>query len=410
MDYRNGRASAAQSKRRGRYTPAMDQVPPPPVPTQLIVFADDWGRHPSSSQHLIRELLPHYPTLWVNTVGTRRPQFTLADLKRAAGVFSSWFFTSRREADLNLPDGLRVIAPKMYPGYRNRLQRKYNAASVLRAVHRDLLEDHRHVVVTTLPTTADLIGPMHVDRWVYYCVDAYNLWPGTDHDIMTQMDKAQVALADELVAVSDVIAQYIKALGRSSVSTNHGVDLAFWRTPSKDSVISDRWPQDERPVALFWGLLDGRMDSYWLTALAKQPEWHVVLAGPKAETYQGIIADPYCEWIGPVAQKDLPAHAASSQVLIMPYVDEPVTQMMQPLKLKEYLATMKPVVVRDLPSTREWADCCDLAADAETFVDLVEQRIKTGTPPEQIEARKRRLARESWTSKAAQLAAIINAD
>ena len=48
-------------------------IPTPPVPTQLIVFADDWGRHPSSSQHLVRELLPQYPTLWVNTVGTRRP-------------------------------------------------------------------------------------------------------------------------------------------------------------------------------------------------------------------------------------------------------------------------------------------------------------------------------------------------
>jgi glycosyltransferase involved in cell wall biosynthesis len=114
--------------------------------------------------------------------------------------------------------------------------------------------------------------------------------------------------------------------------------------------------------------------------------------------------------LGPVEHADLPAYAAASNVLIMPYIDAPVTRAMQPLKLKEYLATMKPVVVRDLPATRDWADCCDLASDSESFVRLVQERSQTGTPPEQIEARHRRLASESWTAKAAQLAELINAD
>ncbi len=387
----------------------MLEIPPPPVPTQLIVFADDWGRHPSSSQHLIRELLPHYPTLWVNTVGTRRPRLTLADMGRAAGILTTWFFKPRRGPTVDLPDGLKVIAPKMYPGYRNRLQRRFNAISVINAVHRNLLQGHRTVVLSTLPTTADLIGRMHADRWIYYCVDLYDKWPGVDHDIMTQMDKAQVALADGLIAVSEVIARYIKALGRESVAISHGVDLLFWQNPAMDSILSEDWPSDARHIALFWGLLDGRMETQWLMRLAKDTDCKIVLAGPKGATYQSFLADPYCDLLGPVAQRDLPAYAASARVLIMPYVDEPVTQMMQPLKLKEYLATMKPVVVRDLPSTRQWADCCDLASDAESFVRLVLKRVQTGTPPEQIEARKRRLASESWTAKAAQLAELINA-
>ena len=51
----------------------------------------------------------------------------------------------------------------------------------------------------------------------------------------------------------------------------------------------------------------------------------------------------------------------------MPYADLPVTRAMQPLKLKEYLATGRPVVVRDLPATRAWADCLDLADTPEAF-------------------------------------------
>ena len=47
-------------------------------PTSFIVFADDWGRHPSSCQHLFRRLIPRHRTYWVNTIGLRRPTFDLA--------------------------------------------------------------------------------------------------------------------------------------------------------------------------------------------------------------------------------------------------------------------------------------------------------------------------------------------
>jgi hypothetical protein len=74
---------------------------------------------------------------------------------------------------------------------------------------------------------------------------------------------------------------------------------------------------------------------------------------------------------------------------------------MQPLKLKEYLITGKPTVVRDLPATRVWGDCLDLADTPEAFSRKVRERLATGTPVAQTEAR-RRLYDETWTQKAAQ--------
>jgi hypothetical protein len=83
----------------------------------------------------------------------------------------------------------------------------------------------------------------------------------------------------------------------------------------------------------------------------------------------------------------------------MPYADLPVTRAMQPLKLKEYLATGRPAVVRDLPANRPWADCLDVAASPEAFSEAVRRRLETGLPPEQAAARAR-LAGESWAEKA----------
>ena len=85
----------------------------------------------------------------------------------------------------------------------------------------------------------------------------------------------------------------------------------------------------------------------------------------------------------------------------MPYIDAPVTQAMQPLKLKEYLATGRPCVVRDLGTTRAWADALDIAATPEQFTAAVLARLSGDTPLSQLEARKR-LATESWAAKAEQ--------
>ena len=56
----------------------------------FVVFADDWGRHPSSCQHLFRRIAPHHRVVWVNTIGTRTPTLSRADLARAAEKLREW--------------------------------------------------------------------------------------------------------------------------------------------------------------------------------------------------------------------------------------------------------------------------------------------------------------------------------
>ena len=49
----------------------------------LVVFGEDWQRHPSSSQHVITELAKNHRILWINSIGLRRPRLSLRDAKRA---------------------------------------------------------------------------------------------------------------------------------------------------------------------------------------------------------------------------------------------------------------------------------------------------------------------------------------
>jgi glycosyltransferase involved in cell wall biosynthesis len=366
----------------------------------LLVFADDWGRHPSSCQHLVRRLLPRYPVTWVNTIGMRAPRVDVATFQRGWEKLRHW--TRGRRDSEDLPHNLRVLAPKMWPWFRSRLDRRLNR-ELLRRQLTPVARSLRSPVValTTLPVLADLVGVLPVDRWVYYCVDDFGEWPGLDRAALQQLDDDLICKADRLVAVSNTLQQKIKQRGRQSELLTHGVDLDYWQVNENDAVPElDRF---ERPLVLFWGVIDRRMDLAFLECLAgRLNRGSIVLVGPEADPDPRLFALPRVRRVPPVPFDRLPHLAGAADVLIMPYADLPVTRAMQPLKLKEYLAAGKPAVVRDLPATRSWSDGADLASLPEQFADLVIERLRTGLPEPQAAARKR-LAEESWQAKASLL-------
>lgn len=363
---------------------------------RLLVFSDDWGRHPSSCQHLVRHLLPTTPTTWVNTIGMRRPRFEWYTVRRGFEKFGQWFGPKRSSgAD---PEHLRVISPVLWPGAARSWERAINRRLFERAL-RECVDDQT-VAVTTMPTVANLIGRLPVRRWVYYCVDDFTSWPGLDHAAILAQENVLIDRADAIVAVSEVLVDRVRARGRTASLLTHGVDLDYWKSASPTT--ASPFAGLPRPWLLFWGLIDQRMDPELLRATSGS----IVLVGPQ-DNPPPPLAQLSNVVIRPgVASDELAGIAAHADVLLMPYIDAPVTRAIQPLKLKEYLATGKPVVARELPAVREWSDCLDLAGSPAEFSEAVRRRAAEGIAPEQAAARAR-LADESWTAKAARFRQIL---
>ena len=393
---------------------------------RLIVLADDWGRHPSSVQHIVRQLLPRYDTLWVNTIGSRRPRLTLADARRA---LERWM-PGRQQKSIFMDGSDKaqrmaqpcVIAPLMYPGYRNKIQRSINASLVSRAIHKALgpRDGRARVVVTTLPQAADLPARLDVDGWLYYCVDDFSLWPGLDGRVMRELEMLLLPSMNRVIAVSKELQEHLKRSsahggghgGAQAELLTHGIDPQHWKEPFQSPAPT--WIASLRkPVVLFWGLIDERLDVSWCGSLVGDERFtgSLVLVGPRqtpADALAILERSGRLVMPGAVPYESLPALAAQADVLVMPYGDLPVTRAMQPLKLKEYLATGKPVVVRELPSTEPWKQACDVVAQGEVFVQKVLERIKTGTLQSQRQAREA-LAHESWQSKAQVFERVLRA-
>lgn len=380
-------------------------------PQSLVVFSDDWGRHPSSCQHLVREMLPDFRVLWVNTIGTRAPRFDWNTVKRVAEKLKQW-----RRADATAPTethtGLEVINPRMWPWFSRAADRRFNAWLLERQLTPLIRQLPGPVTaLTTLPITADLTNRLPVDRWVYYCVDDFGEWPGLDAQTLRTMDRDMIARADEIVAVSEHLQSIIARQSRDSSLLTHGVDLKHWTTVTSDPGGTSGLPElPAGPLAVFWGVIDRRLDSSMLTALSRElQEGHIVLAGPQQDPDPAIINLPNVVTTGPVPFGLLPTLADKADVLIMPYADLPVTRAMQPLKMKEYLATGRPVVVSELPAVAPWRDCMDVCRKADQFAATVRSAITGGLSAAQKTARNR-LQHESWAAKASILQQALGAN
>lgn len=364
---------------------------------RLVIFSDDWGRHPSSAQHLARHWLRDYDIDWVNTMGTRRPTLSLADIRRGFEKIGDWLRTSRAaEADgeeTRLPLGLRLHAPLHWPGFGAAWERALNRGVLLRALAPVFAEPKPRAVITTIPITADLAAATPHLKWMYYCVDDLASWPGLDATTLRVMEQDLLAHVRSIVAVSDHLAATHQGKAPLHLLT-HGVELDHWRS------IARRKPAaaGEKPIALFWGLADARLNTEICMALAQSCQ--LVMVGPQAADLDPQLANhPQIIWRGQVPFAQLPHEAAQAHVLVMPYADLPVTRAMQPLKLKEYLATGLPTVVTPLPATKDWRDALDVESTATEFVARVQLRAAAPLPESQRVSRER-LSEESWAAKA----------
>ncbi len=335
---------------------------------------------------------------WVNTIGMRPPSLNWASLSRGREKISQWLTTPQpAPSEFANP---QIVNPRMWPWFRRRWDRALNQRLMLRSLVPIVERQAAPVVaVTTIPIVADLIGKLPVSQWVYYCVDDFSHWPGLDQQTMRIMEAELLERVDVAVAVSEKLQDKLASAGHNAHLLTHGVDLDFWQAGGGTSVS---YEQFERPLVVFWGVIDQRMDVAFVHQLDESlDKGTILLVGPQQAPDPKLASSPRTVLLPSLPYDELPSLGQQADVLIMPYQDLPVTRAMQPLKLKEYLATGKPVVVRKLPATQAWGDALDQATTADEFARLVKLRLAEGITIGQRQAREK-LQESSWEAKARQ--------
>lgn len=373
------------------------------VTRELICFGEDWGRHPGSAEFLTRQLLESFRVIWVNSLGWRAPRLCRSDVARA-------FSKMRAAATVERPHpNLVVFHPLVIPWYRMRAVRQLNARMLHTAVCTLARRQgfSRHALMTTYPAAADLFHRMSGMRRIYYCADEYTAFPGLQPELVRALEARLLAAVDVVVTTSRALYEAKSAMHSHVVYLPHGVDAEhFAKAADPSTPLPDDLVPLARPIVGFIGLIADWVDLALVRALAlARPSWSIVMIGRVATDLAPVRDLPNVHLLGHQPYASLPGYCRGFDVAIIPFLTNALTERVNPVKLREYLATGKPVVSTPMPEVRQFEDLVHIAGSAEAFIQKIECSLRED--PSLPSRRMAHVRHQTWAARATELAALM---
>lgn len=370
----------------------------------LVVFGEDWGAHPSSTQHIVSRLALDRRVLWINSIGLRRPRLHARDMVRITNKLAAMTGIAKQPASgqtEHRPDKLEVLSPRAvcWPGSKlaANINKMILGGQLRKAQARNALTNP--VIWTSLPTAIDVVDEMNSRALVYYCGDDFSALAGVDHEPVARMEEKLAAQADLIIAASDVLAARFPAC--KTLLTPHGVDYQLFSAPApraSDLPIG-------RPIAGFYGALADWIDVGMIARAARSlPDWDFVLIGPVQTDVSALTQLPNVRLLGPRAHSTLPSYSQHWTISMLPFHDNAQIQACNPLKLREYLAAGAPIVATQFAALTPYSDLVRIVTQRDSFAnDLLEASKDIA----HNDARRLRVRNESWDARARDVAAAL---
>jgi glycosyltransferase involved in cell wall biosynthesis len=131
------------------------------------------------------------------------------------------------------------------------------------------------------------------------------------------------------------------------------------------------------PVVGYFGSIHEWIDVALIEWLARErPQWTFLLVGHAAIDVPGLRSLTNVKLVGAQPYVDLPAWAKAFDVAIIPYRHNRQVENANPLKLREYLATGKPIVSVSNPEIDKFARWVRIAEGREAFLAELENALR----------------------------------
>jgi glycosyltransferase involved in cell wall biosynthesis len=367
--------------------------------TPIVCYAEDWGRLPSSTEHLMRGLSKTHPILWVDSLGLRTPSAASSgDLKRIIAKVRK-FSAGICEVEPNI----FVLTPLVLPFHRYSLVRRFNRR-LLKVYVGGFLKKRRYdrfIQWSSSPTSSSMVHALGEAANVYYIGDEFSEFTQFDKELVIALERQLLVKSDLLLVVSDRLYATKSRFNALIEKVPHGCDFEhFARTSSlTERDIPEDLSRIPHPRIGYYGLIRDWFDFDMLKhVFTRHPEWSLALVGPSDTDTSSIDSLPNVHLLGRKEYAALPGYLRGFDVGIIPYRKTEITLNANPLKLLEYLSSGIPTVTTDLPAVRPYKDGLRIAKDAAQF----EAAIKDALAETGAEARTARqaLGREnSWRSR-----------
>jgi len=373
----------------------------------VICFGSvDWWYHNRGhfDLQIMRELTRQVPVLYVNSIGMRFPS------PREGATFLTRIrrkLASMRRGVVDVRERFHVYSPFSVPGkLARRVSTPLLAVQTRRASRR--LGFRKPLLWISNPVAWELVGRLGEVGVVYCRTDRYEAFPGVDPERITRYDRLLKRSADLTVFCSNALLESERAECRNPVFVDHGVDFENFAKGAEE-------PEPEelrgipRPRVGFIGSIDEHTFDPGLFAevVDRLPDLHFVLVGATTLP-EGWLVRPNVHFLGQRPYEKISAYPGHCDVLIMPWNQSDWIRACNPIKLKEYLATGRPIVTTWFDELRRYDGSVRVARGAEEFAAAI--RAASAEPHHDAERLRDRVRQETWAHQGERaLAQILSA-
>ena len=379
----------------------------------IICFGgeDWWYHHPHSKAHLMRKFARDgNKVIFVNSISMGLPGLKHKDLlpriKRKLGSYSKL----ARQTE----EGITVVSPASLPFFGSAAARRVNRR-LLGAQIGKLARSRglsKPILWIAIPTAAEMIGTLDEAVVVYQVSDKYDantMDHATDPSLIRRLHEHAIDAAD-LVFYSGrkLFNEATRGCDRSHL-LEQGVDYEHWCRVGEGTIeVASEVAAIPPPRLGYFGAIEPWLVDQELIkrAARERPEWQWIFIGNKSRGLE-IEELPNTHFLPPVAYAELPRYAAGFDVCVLPWeTEQSFTSYGSAIKVREYLATGKPVVIAPLPEYEPMGDVLRIARSREEFLRLVEEALHE-TDPVMKEKRQAAVASGTWEARASWVGNLI---
>jgi len=379
-----------------------------PADLSVVYFGNDWfAINRTSSHHIARRLAERFRLLYVESPGMRAPKTSGRDLskiwKKLWGAFQPPRPIDRQMWHMIVPQ----IPFRRLP-FINALNRAFGVMLLKRAMKK--IGVRGDLIWFASPDMGRLAGKLGERLSVYYCIDDYASLPGVDAREIARLDEELARNAGQVFVSSPALVDGKLKLNPTTKYSPHGVDVAlFERACDPDLEVAEGARGLRHPIVGFYGAVEAWVDLELLKFLGcARPDWTFLMIG-RVEVPLGELEHmPNFVFAGPKPYETLPTWAKAFDVAIIPFVQNELVRNVNPLKLREYLATGKPVVSVPMPELKRFAHCIGLAGTPEEFLREIERALSEDNEQRRL-LRRREVSGMTWDARVNEVLEVVAA-
>ncbi|MGQ0762868.1 MAG: glycosyltransferase [Acidobacteriota bacterium] len=379
----------------------------------IICFGgeDWWYHHPHSKNHLMRRFArAGNKVIFVNSISMGLAPMKSGELlPRIKRKLKSYAKLARITEE-----GITVVSPAVVPFFGSAAatatNRRLLTAQIMSLAKRRGLT--MPILWIAIPTAVEVVGRMNESLVIYHVSDKYDantMDHATDPAFIRKLHERAIDAADLVFYSSRKLLDEATAGREKSHLLEQAVDFDHWsRLSSGDLKIAEAVEQIPQPRIGYFGAIEPWLIDQDLIKRAslERPDWNWVFIGNKSRGLE-IENLPNVHFLPPVTYDALPRYAAGFDVCVLPWNTEvPFTSYGSAIKVREYLASGKPVVISPLPEYESMQEVLRIGRSREQFLDLVDEALcEQGT--ELAQRRQSAVRAGTWDARAEWISDLI---